>query len=434
MLYLFDCDRQVDIAVPNHPGSVVTIGRDSILQCNDARISRNHGTLKLDVDESAGDGGHSVQITSTHSNPIFIRTGVDGVLNILAKDLTATLNKGDKFALLPDQYWYEVRFGDASASSEVPANGEVTSTGPTLRVRTMEEVNSGPIPQAPVVAAVGEKRKIDEDSEADSSKKPRSEDTTEDDVVTSNQSPPEEAEAAAAALESPSYEANIPTVVKPEPDDGENNEAAEGSSSSTAAPKSPQPDANPKVEVKKETADSTGPPLRPSCQFGIACYRHTADHRATFAHPHDVDYRRPAFPPAPDDAPHCPFGVACYRRNPQHFREYQHPESSEYEASVRPAPQPPVNVVRVPVFHVPPQQPGRNRFARDVLMAAIINGVGADDDTESGDEDDDGRSLFGSASDSDEYNPEGDGDDEDGDLYGGNSDSELESNEERDEE
>ncbi|XP_038104262.1 aprataxin and PNK-like factor isoform X3 [Culex quinquefasciatus] len=326
-LYLFDCDRQVDIAVPNQPGSIVTIGRDSILQCNDARISRTHGTLKLDAVESGG--GHSVQITSTHSNPIFIRTGVDGVLNILAKDLTATLQKGDKFALLPDQYWYEIRFGEVATGPEVPANGEVTSTGVTLRVRTMEEVNSGPIPDASVAVA-GEKRKNSgEDSEADSSKRHRSE-ATEDGVVTSNQNPEEEA-AAADALESPSFEATTPTVVKPDPD-GEENEAAEGSSGA-AGPKFPQPDAAPAVEVKKETADSTGPPVRPSCQFGIACYRHTTDHRAEFAHPHDVDYRRPAFPPAADDAPHCPFGAACYRRNPQHFREYQHPDSSEYAAA-----------------------------------------------------------------------------------------------------
>ena len=254
------------------------------MQCNDARISRTHGTLKLDTDEggSPSSSSNSVQITSTHSNPIFIRTGADGVLNILAKDLTATLQKGDKFALLPDQYWYEVRFGEAPTTSD-----EVTSTGPTLRVRTMEEVNSGPIPEAPVVVAAatiaGEKRKNDDDSEADSSKKLRSEDTAEDEPVTSNQGPPEEAEEAAAALESPSFEATTATVVKPDPD-GDGNEAAEGRSTTTSAsaPKSPAPDANDPptaAEVKRETADSTGPPLRPSCQFGIACYRHTPDHR-----------------------------------------------------------------------------------------------------------------------------------------------------------
>lgn len=94
----------------------------------------------------------------------------------------------------------------------------------------------------------------------------------------------------------------------------------------------------------------------------------------------------------------------------------------------------PVNVVRVPVIHVPPPLPtlGRlrrdNQFVRDVLMAAIINDVGADDDTESGGDDDDGRSLFGSASDSDDYDPDGDGDGEHSD------DGSDESNEERDEE
>lgn len=303
-LYLFDCDRQVDIAVPNQTGSIV-IGRDSILQCNDSRISRNHGTLKLDANQG-GPGG--LQITSTHSNPIFIRTGTDGVLNILAKDLTATLKKGDKFALLPDQYWYEVRF----RAEEIPE--EVSSTGPTLRVRTMEEVNSGPIPEE-VVA--GEKRKNVEDSEADCSKRVRTEETA-------NQSPEE----AGPVPETTSSEATSePTpVIKPDPD-AEEETSAEGTSS-----KSPQDStATAPPEVKKETPDSsTGPPLRPSCQFGIGCYRHTPDHRAQFAHPHDADYRRPSLPPAPSDAPHCPFGASCYRRNPQHFRDLQHPDSSRY--------------------------------------------------------------------------------------------------------
>lgn len=305
-LYLFDCDRQVEISVPNEAGSIV-IGRDSILQCNDTRISRNHGTLKVDT---KGDGG-GLQITSTHSNPIFIRTGADGVLNILAKDLTATLQKGDKFALLPDQYWYEVRLREQTVP-EVTGD-EVSSTGPTLRVRTMEEVNSGPIPEE-VVA--GEKRKNAEDSEADCSKKIRTEETPDQ--------PPAEAE---QAPETTSSEATSEptTVIKPDPD-ANSSSPDEGTSS-----KSPQDSTANPVEVKKETADSsTGPPLRPSCQFGIACYRHTPDHRAQFAHPHDTDYRRPTFPPAPADAPHCPFGASCYRRNPQHFRDLQHPDSSRY--------------------------------------------------------------------------------------------------------
>lgn len=316
-LYLFDCDRQVAIAMPTQVKSVV-IGRDSILQCNDNRISRTHGTLLLD-----GEDDGQIQITSTHSNPIFIRTGADGVLNILARDCTANLGGGDKFALLPDQYWYEVRFG------EIPAN-EVTTTAPTLRVRTMEEVNSGPIPEE---VSAGEKRKNGDDSEADCTKKLRTDEA--EAVVISNQEAGEVAvpevateEPATTSTEVVAPEAGSEaagTVIKPDPD------AAE-SSSGTKSTEDQQP---PAVEVKKESADSTGPPLRPSCQFGIACYRHTSDHRTQFAHPHDSDYRRPALPPAPDDAPECPFGASCYRRNPQHFREYKHPDSSRYSLQPR---------------------------------------------------------------------------------------------------
>lgn len=159
----------------------------------------------------------------------------------------------------------------------------------------MEEVNSAVAAEEARVlpdwiggSGGGEKRKNGDDSEADSSKKARSE-------------------------EEP---------VKVDPDSGE-------ASTSQGKPTSSE-DPEVKPEIKKETADSTSSPLRPSCEFGVRCYRRTLEHRTQFAHPNDSDYRRPTFPPAPSDAPHCPYGASCYRRNPQHFRDFQHPDSSEY--------------------------------------------------------------------------------------------------------
>lgn len=229
------------------------------------------------------------------------------MLNILTKDLTATLRHGEKFALLPDQYWFEVRFKDPEAeettvSSSSPSTEETAASGELLRVRTMEEVNSAVAEQRvpPDWMSGGEKRKNGEESEADSAKRAKCED---DAMVTSGGE-------------------DTAVVVKTDPD------AAEAS---TSRPKSPSVDVD-KKDIKKETADSTSsPPGRPSCEFGVRCYRRTLEHRAQFAHPNDSDYRRPTFPPAPSDAPHCPYGVTCYRRNPQHFRDFQHPDSSEYK-------------------------------------------------------------------------------------------------------
>nr|XP_019541036.2 aprataxin and PNK-like factor isoform X3 [Aedes albopictus] len=307
-LVLFDCEKQVDIPVPS---TEIVIGRDSILQCDDKRISRQHGIIKHDGEQA----GRTIQITSTHANPIFLRTS-DQVLDILTKDLTATLRHGEKFALLPDQYWFEVRFRDTEetgeaeepVSSSSAANPEEATSGVeevgatgggTIRVRTMEEVNNAAVAVAEqrvlpdwMGGGGGEKRKNEDESNDDSSKKARSED------VPAVKADPDSAEASTSQQ-------------KPQPSSAADQEAG-------------------KTEIKKETADSTSSPLRPSCEFGIRCYRRTLEHRAQFAHPNDSDYRRPTFPAAPSDAPHCPYGATCYRRNPQHFRDFQHPDSSEY--------------------------------------------------------------------------------------------------------
>ncbi|XP_062702539.1 uncharacterized protein LOC109411869 isoform X1 [Aedes albopictus] len=396
-LVLFDCEKQVDIPVPS---AEIVIGRDSILQCDDKRISRQHGIIKHD----GAQAGRTIQITSTHANPIFLRTS-DQVLDILTKDLTATLRHGEKFALLPDQYWFEVRFRDTedtaeaeeAVSSSSAANPEEETSGVeevgatgggTIRVRTMEEVNNAAVAVAEqrvlpdwMGGGSGEKRKNEDDSE-DSSKKARSEE------VPAVKADPDSAEASTSQQ-------------KPQPSSAADQEAG-------------------KTAIKKETADSTSSPLRPSCEFGIRCYRRTLEHRAQFAHPNDSDYRRPTFPAAPSDAPHCPYGATCYRRNPQHFRDFQHPDSSEYRrATVTPA-------VTVTVINPAPgagirgqDQTGRRRrrrLARDIVIAAMADPNLFDDSDEDDDDDDDGDDLFGDGEDSDEYLPgRGNSDEEDDD-------------------
>lgn len=376
--YLYDCEKMVNIAIAS-PETV--IGRDSILQCDDKRISRQHGIIKHDGEQVE----RTIQITSTHTNPIFLRTD-DQVLNILTKDLTATLRHGEKFALLPDQYWFEVRFKDpeaeeATVSSSSPSAEETAAGGELLRVRTMEEVNSAITEQRVLPdwmngGGSGEKRKNGEQSEAESAKRAKCE---------------EDAKVASAD--------DVGAVVfKADPD------AAEAS---TSRPKSPSVDAE-KKEVKKETADSTcSPPGRPSCEFGIRCYRRTLEHRTQFAHPNDSDYRRPTFPPAPNDAPHCPYGATCYRRNPQHFRDFQHPDSTNVAPNT-------TNQQQVPAAgHRPTVEVNRRRrrrLVRNMVIAAMVN-----PDLFDSDDDDDGVDLFDADSDSDEYRPDGTIDEDDDD-------------------
>lgn len=396
-LYLYDIVKKVNISVP---ATETVIGRDSFLQCDDKRISRHHGTIQQNGEE---DG--SIRIKSTHSNPIFIETD-DKVLNILSKDLTATLRHGEKFGLLPDQHWYEVRF-DAGSEQETAVS---SSSSGSLRVRSMEEVNSavttGDATVLPdLTGGAGEKRKQTDEHEAGNSKKSRNESSTEASSVEQVVSPPEnEVEAASSAP--------VPTAVKVDPDASEASSSGQNVCSSDADKKP--------IVVKQETADSTGSPPRPSCEYGIRCYRHNVEHRAQFAHPNDSDYRRPTFAPAPDDAPHCPYGQSCYRRNPQHFREYQHPDSSEYKASLNPPYRVPVvpNAGQPQADNARADQQRHNRrrrnrqLARDLVIATIASRNLLDLTDDELDED----PWFDAESDSDDYLPDEDEADSEADI------------------
>ncbi|KAL7730257.1 hypothetical protein ACLKA6_016521 [Drosophila palustris] len=75
--------------------------------------------------------------------------------------------------------------------------------------------------------------------------------------------------------------------------------------------------------------------MRPSCRFGIRCYRRNPAHRSAEAHPGDSDYRRPNFPTPPLGTPACPFGNSCYRRNPVHFQQYSHPTDFNSAQNIR---------------------------------------------------------------------------------------------------
>uniref|UniRef100_A0A182MN70 PBZ-type domain-containing protein n=1 Tax=Anopheles culicifacies TaxID=139723 RepID=A0A182MN70_9DIPT len=210
--------------------------------------------------------------------------------------------------------------------------------------------------------AIQSKRKHDARDAEDTSKKQRvlEEDNCEE-PSTSSQYLPANRSADPAETNSPAAEAapavfikpdpdllatsgNIPQVqIKPDPDALSQNTASSindpGTSSkiSSGLPISIKPD-----------PDSTGSKagiihpgvvnpavLRPSCDYGIRCYRAGQDHRNAYAHPGDLDYRRPNLPPPPPGSPMCPFGARCYRRNPQHFREYDHPDPNA-DVALRP--------------------------------------------------------------------------------------------------
>jgi aprataxin and PNK-like factor len=290
-----------------------------------------------------------IKIKACHTNPIFYKISGTNQSQVLVKDSEIELKNLDKFSLLPNsEYEYEIKIqvdGDETEQCTV-----ATSSTSLMRIRNANEINENleagncplslsqiessygniennrvvedlertPSPDAlvpppdfvqPTQSSQSRKRSIGDEAEGGSKRSKMSEEPGVADTTSENSSNPTEVK------------------VKPDPDAVPTSSTV--SSSSKAPNIKPDPD-GPSSTVKSEPAPTQNlPQLRPSCEFGIRCYRNTADHQREFAHPTDADYRRPNYPPAPSDAPDCPWGTACYRRNPDHFRALRHPDSSK---------------------------------------------------------------------------------------------------------
>ncbi|XP_068157154.1 aprataxin and PNK-like factor [Drosophila tropicalis] len=144
-------------------------------------------------------------------------------------------------------------------------------------------------------------------------------------------------------------ESNV-EAVKTEPTDENPPPAASVSSNSSLTVKAESADTSvtSPVVVKAEPTQSNGEAtannasavvssstIRPSCRFGIRCYRRNPAHRSAEAHPGDDDYRRPDYPEPPLGTPACPFGNLCYRRNPVHFQQHSHPPDFDSAQNIR---------------------------------------------------------------------------------------------------
>ncbi|XP_047993685.1 aprataxin and PNK-like factor isoform X2 [Leguminivora glycinivorella] len=94
---------RIDAEEPNKiqlPLGTHLIGRGKFLDCEDKRISRNHGHLII--------SGNSVVIEALHQNPCFYTKKGSEEKQVLKKSCKEILDNGDRFGLLPGSYWYEV--------------------------------------------------------------------------------------------------------------------------------------------------------------------------------------------------------------------------------------------------------------------------------------------------------------------------------------
>ncbi|XP_058058904.1 aprataxin and PNK-like factor isoform X2 [Anopheles bellator] len=286
-LVLYDITHSKTIAVPEDDQN---FGRHLFFECDDKHVSRHHGLIKYVKEGEI----RTIFIKALHpTNHLYYRRNISASLLELAKDESVSLKVGDQFGLLEKFFWYEVK------AKEDGMNEENTQTAEPVRMNNNDATTR----------TSTTKRKPDEllgsSEEAGSSKRNRA--NSEDQLPCSSTS--SDVTEPVAANES------LPQSIKTEP----------ASPTSTVSVK-PDPDAavDTKDGILKPTPALPDTTLRPSCDYGIRCYRGGRDHRDQYAHPGDRDYRRPYFPPAPPDAPFCPYGPRCYRRNPQHFVDFQH--------------------------------------------------------------------------------------------------------------
>ncbi|KAM3957718.1 uncharacterized protein ACR2FA_008230 [Aphomia sociella] len=306
------------------------IGRGKFLNCDDKRVSRNHGELEVNED--------TVIIKALHQNPCFyIKKGIEDT-QILRQNSTVNLNNGDKFGMLPDSYWYEVlhcimpdvnrqtperqavdNFDNYSVDTE-PVEVNVTqscddntndSSGPQLQIDEADRPDSpsllGTVEQSTSNIQLEEPLK----NEVTSAEEPTSKS---DDVNRQSND-----ENAIKRCHSPSGDSDltkkikVENDVKQEPDDaqsGPSNDQMDASGSHDR--KSPQP----------SPAKPQNPQLRERCIYGANCYRKNPQHKAQFSHPADADW-------GPGERGACPWGRGCRRRHPGHWRAHRHPPGTQ---------------------------------------------------------------------------------------------------------
>lgn len=104
------------------------------------------------------------------------------------------------------------------------------------------------------------------------------------------------------------------------------------------APSSASAAATAESKVRQKSSDDK----RPSCTYGITCYRKNPQHFRQFWHPHRDDEGKPISVLVPDPAaakiskpelprrPPCEYGAHCTRTQPRHFDVFAHPSDPDY--------------------------------------------------------------------------------------------------------
>ncbi|CAH2091510.1 unnamed protein product [Euphydryas editha] len=318
------------------------IGRGKLLDCNDKRISREHGEVLVNED--------SITIKALHQNPFFFIKKGSIEAEILRQGNSITLTSGDRFGLLPDTYWYEVLHCLELVETEGSETQKCTEEYPLEEV-----VNDENAPNSDKVNDKDNSEIIDFNNEETIN----NDNGPESPSLISNKNGETDRQ---QRLNEPVIDnVNEPTssnVVLNEP----KCENEDGSSNNTSPPvkRSHSPDVGDVKKIKTEDVKvkvdpdgvkpgpsdqaasanvnnappSNNQPNRPRerCMYGANCYRRNPQHKDQFSHPSDADW-------GPGERGVCPYGVRCDKRDFRHWRDHDHPPG------VLPPPRPGMQVV-----------------------------------------------------------------------------------------
>ncbi|CAH0584030.1 unnamed protein product [Chrysodeixis includens] len=306
------------------PIGVHVIGRGKFLHNDDTdkRVSRGHAEMTVTKD--------AITLKALHKNPCFFtRKGTEEEgTELLQQDCTVSLCHGDRFGLLPDQYWYEVLDCPDQDSQDIPTDQEETEELDKEEERDVREQNGEEIcceenADCSELAQANNSEdtlqfEVNEDVEQNGSCSPS--------VICNDQESTEDYEVKPQVLlntnertpvkrSNSSGETSPVDVkkVKTEPDDGVVTGAA------VAGPSNGQASSDSDSKDKGDGSPAKpNHPARERCFYGANCYRRNPQHKAQFSHPSDADW-------GTDARGACPHGRACGRRDPRHWDTHDHP-------------------------------------------------------------------------------------------------------------
>ncbi|KAI5644120.1 zinc-finger (CX5CX6HX5H) motif domain-containing protein [Phthorimaea operculella] len=323
------------------PSGTHLIGRGKFLDCDDKRVSRNHGELEV-VDDT-------IVMKALHQNPCFYIKKGSGETQILKQACTVNLSNGDKFGLLPNSFWFEVLHCsgvDISRSPEKAADDNTEPLDQTLlgtestQNRLLFENNTddqqsnnngkddgiadSQITGSPSILPPGTLEAGSPTLTPRETSPERTGDHPPDisagQVPTSTGGPADQSNQVPKRCLSPVDSKDEVKKIKTEPEVKQEPDARPGPSGDQGSSSNQPPNdgVNMIPGLPPSPAKPAAAPGRERCMYGASCYRRNPQHKVQFAHPSDPDW-------GPGARGVCPYGAACRKRDPRHWRDHEHP-------------------------------------------------------------------------------------------------------------